>query len=77
MSKIKDIEKDIYVRQLKKWEQQRMYNVYLKKWRDYDLLCMILSTTGLVIQFMNYEYDTRSHFHKRDPKKYKYAMDDP
>jgi hypothetical protein len=40
-------------------------------------MCMILSTTGLVIQFMNYELDCAQVVHRRDPVLYPNAMDDP
>lgn len=53
-----------------------MYLEYYKLWRDYDLLCMIFSTMGLAIQFINYEYDMHN-FDVRDPVKYIHAMDDP
>lgn len=50
---------------------------YYNLWRGYDLTSMILSTTGLLIQFMNYEWDTKNHYHVRDPVKWPDAMDDP
>jgi hypothetical protein len=47
------------------------------QWRGYDMMSMILSTTGLIIQFLNYEYDVQMHVHIRDPVKWPNAMDDP
>lgn len=55
-----------------------MFLQYFKLWRDYDLFCMIYSTIGLMIQFINYEYDMSGNpSHHRSPELYPSPMDDP
>jgi hypothetical protein len=60
-----------------KHENHKMYFKSYRLWRDYDLMCTILSSTGLLIQFVNYEYEKSQPFQKRDPIAHPNPMNDP
>ena len=47
-------------------EYIRIFN----KWRDYDFMCCIMATLGLVVQIINYEMDWGSSYKPLNPELY-------